>query len=551
MKIKRIYKLLAISIVVLFTLLLYSNKTLALEYDSETNSYFNTLKYSQQDEAYYIDLERAQKNITYFPSEHFQEGNKIYVDINNEIIDYDVIDIWIWHDDQVLKTEKNIKILEAGTYPNYFIIEPYGSDGFQIMDNDDELIYKYETENWGFYSFLFRVREKDLAPVFSGETYFVTNVDNPLTVQEIKSHITAIDDYDGDVTKNITLKEDNYTAYNSQIGVYTIIFQVNDSSNNIAELTVQVNVTDVTAPIITGQKTYNQSIKTLLDLNIVKDNLTVTDNYDTNLIIVQETDNYSSNYNIPGQYIVKYKAVDTSGNIGYYDVNIHVIDDILPVIEGSTKITKTYDEVLTVSTIKEYLTATDNIDGDITSNIILENDNYTGNGNKLGNYDITFSVTDNAGNKATHIVTIQVIDDLPPLFYVDEYFINVQEGINLTQNDIINLLIKTNQLTITSTTTIKIVDNEYLNNENQPGIYAYSLLVEDVSGKVQTYDLKIKVLADEAKTILNPITKNKSTFFSPSKWYEYIYAPFVWIYNIFQWLWNLIMTIYNWIVNLF
>jgi hypothetical protein len=549
---KKVYKFVIISIMFIFTLLFYSNKILAYNYNNDTKVYTNTLVRTNKG-YYYIDVGINEEE--YISCQFFQDEYELFprieinleneINIEDEIISLKIIAVDVYDNNHIETTT-----IQKEEFGNILEVWRIGNQGFKIYD-EQTMIFDFDPTYEYSISFQFNYREKNYAPVFSGETYFVTNIDNPMSLQEIKSHITAIDDYDGDVTENITLKEDNYTAYNSQIGVYTIIFQVNDLSNNIAELTVQVNVTDVTAPIITGQKTYKQSMKTLLDLNIVKDNLTVTDNYDTNLIIVQETDNYSSNYNIPGQYIVKYKAVDTSGNIGYYDVNIHVIDDILPVIEGSTKITKTYDEVLTIDTIKQYLTATDNIDGDITSNIILENDNYTGNGNKLGNYDITFSVTDNAGNKATHIVTIQVIDDLPPLFYVDEYFINVQEGINLTQNDIINLLIKTNQLTITSTTTIKVVDNEYLNNENQPGIYAYSLLVEDVTGKAQTFDLKIKVLADEAKTIIKPIIKNKSTFFSPTKWYQWIYAPFVWMYNIFQWLWNIILTIYNWVVKLF
>ena len=73
------------------------------------------------------------------------------------------------------------------------------------------------------------------------------------------------------------------------------------------------------------------------------------------------------------------------------------------------------DHILGNNYIDQGATATDNIDGDISSSIItsgLEEVNI----NQVGSYDIIYSVSDSTGNSATQVTrTVNVIDNIDPL----------------------------------------------------------------------------------------------------------------------------------------
>lgn len=87
-----------------------------------------------------------------------------------------------------------------------------------------------------------------------------------------------------------------------------------------------------------------------------------------------------------------------------------------PVISGSSG---TYyanvDNPVTVEYLQSFLIAIDETDGDITDRIIVSKDTYTGNGNKVGEYEVVFSVSDTAGNTSTFILNVYVQDKTAPV----------------------------------------------------------------------------------------------------------------------------------------
>ncbi len=437
---------------------------------------------------------------------------------------------------------------EIGT--GIFTLETDGFYGFTLKKDNVTLFtytpdeedpvnpFIYDTAYYKFYYVNYQEVLPDQTPVLNGETAFVTNVDSPYTVTEIQSHLTAIDDVDGDITNQIVVEEDNYTTYMNTIGDYTIVFSVTDSAGNKATLTVNVLVRDISEPVLAGQSEYTQSMSNLLDVNTIKSALTVTDNCDNGLPIVIESDNYTPNYDRTGVYAITFKATDNSGNVGTYVVNVTVVDDINPTISGPTTIVKNNTEVLTVSEVKAQLTANDNKDGIITENIVVKTDNYTGNGHITGDYTIVFEVQDSSGNKTTHTTTISVMDNIPPVFYTDNYYISVSQSISLTLQDIIDILTATGQIEVTTQTYITTLSNEYEGNETKVGVYAVSLEVKDQSGNEEIINSAIKVLQDNTNDVeLEP--EDTSIV-----WYQYIW-------NVFVWIWELIVKIFNWIINLF
>lgn len=340
----------------------------------------------------------------------------------------------------------------------------------------------------------------DYKPVISGQTAFVTNVDLPMTEGMIRSYINAYDETDGNITHLITKTSDTYTPNMNNVGTYEIVYSVQDSSGNTSTLTVSVLVRDVTPPTWNSTKDQVEvSYTQTFDIEAYKAQLGIGDNYDTNdkLVISIQSNNYTQNKTVVGTYYVVYKIKDTSGNETLAEVEVRVIDTVAPVFSGPTTIMKPNTSILTITDIKSQLTANDAISGNLTSSIVVTEDNYTGKANLVGSYTIKFAVTDPAGNTATHTVTVSVEDNIPPVFYVkDNYFITVDQSVALTLADIIEILEITGQIDVSGSGGIQMTTlvNEYTGNEKVPGIYALSFKAISVSGNESIHNVAIEVL---------------------------------------------------------
>lgn len=366
---------------------------------------------------------------------------------------------------------------------------------------DGFLYWNFEEQYWQIEYYI----SSEFEPVFEGETAFVTNVDNPMSVENILSHIRLIDNEDGDITSYIIVENDGYTANRNKTGTYQIYISGQDSAGNIAELTIHVLVKDVAAPIITSPMgdSIELSYTEKAVINQYIQYLNVTDNYDNVApVIVIEEDNYSDNYDTLGSYDILFSATDKSGNTGYYTITAYVIDDVKPTFSGPTSIMKGQNEILTLQDIKDQITCVDYIDGNLTLSVV--EDNYTGNGSKVGSYTIIFEATDNNANTATHTVNVTVSDDIPPIFYVDNYFITVEQSLVLTKEDIIAILTASGQLQITEVTTLKFLLNEYEGHENVPGVYGMVLNVASADGSGEQISLVVKVVEDDEATVIEP-----------------------------------------------
>lgn len=392
------------------------------------------------------------------------------------------------------------------------------------FDFDDSVEIYFGVVNQGTTIYFKDIISLDNArPAISGQENFVTSVDDARPVSFFQSYLVAIDETDGNITDRITIKEDNYTTNKSVLGTYKVVFSVKDNAQNESTLDVYITVADVTKPVITGNTSKAQiSYTQTWNITNFKSTLSVTDNYATltNSNITVKTDNYTVNKTNLGTYDVVYSVVDPSGNEGTFTKQVEVIDDIAPVFSGPTVLTKPNTSILTVNEIKAQLTATDAKEGNKTAQITVFEDNYTGNGNRVGNYTITFQVSDSKGNRATHVVTVSVQDNLPPVWYIqDGVSFKIVPPATLTRQQIINLLVATNQLNINATTQINFLVDEYQGNEKTPGVYVVSIGYSDTAGNEGVHTLAITVLDDENTTpiVVTPeptITDKVVTFFT-------------------------------------
>ena len=286
---------------------------------------------------------------------------------------------------------------------------------------------------------------------------------------------TAIDNVDGDISGNIVIGGD---TVNTNIGgTYIVTYNVSDAAGNAAtEVTRTVNVIpDTTPPVITlnGSATVNLNIGgTYTELGA-----TATDNIDGdisgNIVIGGDT----VNTNLAGTYIVTYNVSDAAGNAAAEvtrTVNV-AADTTPPVISliGNASISLELGQTYT----EQGATATDNIDGDISANIVIGGD--TVNTNLAGTYIVTYNVSDAAGNAATEVTrTVTVNPDTTPPVIV----LNGSSPVNLTVGDTYTELGATATDNIDGDISGSIVIGGDTVNTSVAGTYIVTYNVSDTAG---------------------------------------------------------------------
>jgi hypothetical protein len=221
----------------------------------------------------------------------------------------------------------------------------------------------------------------------------------------IDAEATAFDSVDGNLTDSIIHFNDVNTLI---VGTYVVTYNVTDLSGNKAvQVTRTVNVLDSNKPLITlNGSDLNVEINSIYvdagatAFDVVDGNLT------SSIVIVN-----SVNTSILGLYTVTYDVNDLSGNSAIQVtrkvtvVNSIILDTNVPVISliGSD---------VNVSFASIYVdagaTATDDIDGNLTSSIITFNDVNT---LQVGTYVITYDVNDLSGNFAVQVTrTVNVLE---------------------------------------------------------------------------------------------------------------------------------------------
>ena len=288
----------------------------------------------------------------------------------------------------------------------------------------------------------------------------------------IDAGATATDNYDGNITDNITIVNPVNT---SAAGSYTVTYNVSDTSGNEAtQVTRTVNVEDTTIPIITLEGDAIVTIEVGTDYTDA--GATATDNSDgdlTSSIVTVSTVNTA----IVGSYTVTYNVSDTAGNAATQVTRtVHVEDTTIPII------TLVGDATVTIEVGTNYTdagaTATDNVDGDITSSIVVTG---TADVNVLGNYTIIYDVSDAAGNEATQVTrTVHVVDTTIPVITLEgDATVTVEVGSEYTDAGATATDNSDGDLT-SSIVTVSTVNTTIV------GVYSVRYNVADTSGNEAT-----------------------------------------------------------------
>lgn len=526
-------KLITGMIIVSFTMTLLATLSLELKADNVSNHSTNhviTLEYVDGSNITpIIDGEVVSTDIEYFPEPNFL----------------------------LATNDTDFYFVDGGkykfTYPagyKLMITDIQGGD-YSILDANNK-IFDFEIEEpygkiWGPFAYnfengndyKFELVDSNSKPAISGKDTVINNIDNPYTVEQIKTlaGLKAYDEYDGWITERISVKLDNFTPNNRKVGVFTITFEVSNSVNLKTEYVLNVLNQDLTKPIISGPGSSTQSYTVPLDRAALINSYTVTDNYDTNLSVKIDSDNFIENK--PGTYTFNLSATDSSGNKSTTTHTLTLIDDVKPTITDSESgvIKYNWKENITDAKLLMGLTANDEIDGVLTSSIKITNNPIK---NTLGQYTVTYEVSDKAGNKTSHERTYEIVHVDAPTFWVSDKLISIEDVNLLTLDQLANVLALQNNVTIVD---YQVLSDEYSENSNTSGYYAVSMNLLTSEG--QTLEVASMVRVFNNSELNEPAPLNIW-----QKILNVITTIWNFIVNVFKWVWNLIVKIVMFIPNL-
>ena len=149
-------------------------------------------------------------------------------------------------------------------------------------------------------------------------------------------------------------------------------------------------------------------------------------------------------------------------------------------------------------------TATDNLDGNVSSKLVIERDDYTKSKNIPGKYLVILSATDSENNKSSISFYIQCVDKNPPKITGDNYFDTLLSSpINL--DNIKNLLEANDNVDNNISENIFVCEDLYSKFSTIPGIYnAYFCAYDSSENLSDSFKVTINVIDDIAPVIEGP-----------------------------------------------
>ncbi|HET8719949.1 MAG TPA: DUF5011 domain-containing protein [Candidatus Nitrosotenuis sp.] len=172
-------------------------------------------------------------------------------------------------------------------------------------------------------------------------------------------------------------------------------------------------------------------------------------------------------------------------HLEHHEKDVKPTDGVCPIIDTSAPAITLIGEnpilvELNVDTyVEQGANATDDVDGDISSSIVIGGDAV--DESTLGTYIITYDVSDSAGNNATQVTrTVNVVDTLAPIITL-----NGSETISLTVGDVYTEQGATVADNDPATPTTAAIDGDIVDTST-PGTYIVTYDAVDPSGNFAT-----------------------------------------------------------------
>ena len=244
---------------------------------------------------------------------------------------------------------------------------------------------------------------------------------------------------------------------------------------------------DRTAPVVHSNKLvvpYGTELKA--------SDFTVSDNRDTVSVIKTEINDHAYQKDQIGTYKVNVTVKDAFNNKTTKEVEVKVVDSEAPALESVNNDGYVIDvEANGNNDLKQYIKATDNVDGDVSDFITFDRGLDT---SVLGEQVIHATVEDNAGNKAEKDFTFNVGDTTAPEMNLKTGDITVNYG---DAFDINNFVEVKDNYDVNPTVTVEGT----VDTKNMTTVQPIKVTATDSSGNKTSNDYEVKV-ADKAGPVI-------------------------------------------------
>jgi oligopeptide transport system substrate-binding protein len=265
----------------------------------------------------------------------------------------------------------------------------------------------------------------------------------------------------------------------------------------------EVEVIDDENPVISGTRDVTFVIGETATPDFAE-GVTAFDNLDGNITSKLSVDDSAVDLTTPGEYTVNYSVSDISGNEATASITVSVVDLESPTIAGIAGMVYVMGDAA-----PDYLagvTATDNVDGDITADIVV--DSSAVDLTVAGLYAVTYQVEDSSGNMSVlYTAYLQVkrfaddADQVPPTINGQEnvmYTIGISgapdyaAGVSATDNDLGDV-------------TDRIVIDSSSVDLTTPGVYIVNYTVEDDFENEGTAQITVTVMLETVAPVISGI----------------------------------------------
>lgn len=289
---------------------------------------------------------------------------------------------------------------------------------------------------------------------------------------------TAYDEFE----KVDTIVTSEGSVETSKLGHYIVTYKSIDSSRNLSTLTRKINVVDTVAPEIV----LNGDNEITIEAGPKYEELGAIgiDKVDGTF---KASVSGEVNTSIPGEYILTYTATDNSGNSSTITRKVKVIDTTAPdiTLNGKNEVTveagSKYEELGAIGK--------DIVDGELKATISGEI-----NTSKIGEYKLTYTVTDSSGNSATTTRKINVKDTKEP-----DIILNGKNEITIEAGTKYEELGANAKDLFEGKKEVKISEKV---NVSEPGEYMVTYTAEDTSGNKAVAIRKVKVVDTTSPIII-------------------------------------------------
>lgn len=176
-------------------------------------------------------------------------------------------------------------------------------------------------------------------------------------------------------------------------------------------------------------------------------------------------------------------------NSSYEEYIAPFVDTNNPEFSGSGAYITSYNTSETIQEIiNKHITVVDEVDGDISNNIVIISDLYSGNENIIGDYLVELSASDSSGNIAVFNLTILVKDEVPPVITGPD---SVEYDI-FSSNSLLSII---NEIYVIedeySSTIINILVDNYTSNKDSIGSYSveFEAVDEQLNATTKSFDV--------------------------------------------------------------